>query len=378
MTKKKLLIFIDWYYPAFKAGGPIKSVFNIAEAFKEELDIAVVTSAYDLDGKELLEGVGFNKWENQDGVKVIYLRHEEQKSNVVKRIIQECKPDIIYFNSLFSRVFTLIPLRIAKQLKVSKIILAPRGMLGEAALEIKPLKKRLFISISRIMGWFSSITWHVSSPLEEQEVKEIYGKLSDTVVAQNISSLVKKRVLNEELLQTDTLRLIFFSRINSKKNLKFAVEVLKTINSSQVSLDIYGPIEDQYYWEACKEIMGATVSTITYKGLIHPNDLTATLHQYHYLLFPTNHENYGHVIAESLCASLPVIISQNTPWRGLEEKNVGYDLPLEKQLFSKTLASLIEEEKYLYSRKVDSAHAFALNYILSDDVINQNRKLFIG
>ena len=37
-----------------------------------------------------------------------------------------------------------------------------------------------------------------------------------------------------------------------------------------------------------------------------------------FLILPTKGENFGHVIAESLSASLPVIISQNTPWRNLQ------------------------------------------------------------
>ncbi len=376
MSRKKLLIFIDWYYPAFKAGGPIKSVFNIANAFKEELDISIVTSAYDLDGIELLEGIEFNQWVNQDGVKVIYLKQEQQHSSTAKHLIQEINPDIIYFNSLFSIFFTLIPLRIAKKLGISKIILAPRGMLGKAALEIKPLKKRLFISVSRILGWFSSIAWHVSSTLEEQEVRLVYGKLSDIVVAQNISSLVTKRVVNEELLKRNTLKLIFFSRINSKKNLKFAIEVIQSIKSPKVLLDIYGPIEDESYWEDCKALIDNSSSTITYKGLIHPKDLTYILQQYQYLLFPTNHENYGHVITESLCASLPVIISQNTPWRNLDKDNVGFDLPLEQSVFCDKIIALIKEEQYIYQGRVNAAFEYSNTYIVNETVLEQNRKLF--
>lgn len=376
MSRKKLLIFIDWYYPAFKAGGPIKSVFNIASAFKDELEIAIVTSAYDLDGKELLTGIEFNQWVNQDGIKVIYLTKQEQRSEKAKQLIREINPDIIYFNSLFSRFFTLIPLRLAKRLKISKIILAPRGMLGKAALEIKPLKKRLFISVSRMLGWFNSVIWHVSSSFEEQEVKQVYGNLSETIVAQNISSLVTKRVISEELLKSDTLRLIFFSRINSKKNLKFAIDVMQSINSPRVTLDIYGPIEDEFYWEECKKLMDGASSTITYKGLIHPKELTHILQQYHYLLFPTNHENYGHVIAESLCASLPVIISQNTPWRNLEKENVGFDLPLEVSVFCKKVNVLIQEEQYIYKSKVDAAYEYSNSFIVNEAVLAQNRKLF--
>src|SRR3546814_17574361 len=36
-------------------------------------------------------------------------------------------------------------------------------------------------------------------------------------------------------------------------------------------------------------------------------------------------ENYGHVIAEALEAGLRLLISDQTPWRGLAEAGVGHD-----------------------------------------------------
>jgi glycosyltransferase involved in cell wall biosynthesis len=45
-------------------------------------------------------------------------------------------------------------------------------------------------------------------------------------------------------------------------------------------------------------------------------------------LFPTRGESFGHVIHEALRAGLPVLISDQTPWRRLEEQGVGWDLPL--------------------------------------------------
>lgn len=376
MNKKKLLIFIDWYYPAFKAGGPIKSVHNIASALKEEMDISIVTSAYDLDGVALLENVEPNTWIERDGVQVIYLDKNHQQKSFIKQCIKVVSPDIVYFNSLFSRSFTLTPLLLSKKLGIKKIILAPRGMLGKAALEIKPLKKRLFISISRIFGLFNDIIWHASSELEKQEIEWLFGKASTIVIAQNISGVVSERLISTDFKQKGELKLIFFSRINSKKNLKLAIEVLVGLNQAGISLDIYGPVEDDEYWEECKILMNSSTVAINYKGLIHPENLINTLQQYHFLLFPTKHENYGHVITESLCAGLPVIISEHTPWRNLEKSNVGYDLPLTLDAFFSVLAELVEEENSTYNLKVAAASNYSKTYIVHSSIIEQNRKLF--
>jgi glycosyltransferase involved in cell wall biosynthesis len=49
----------------------------------------------------------------------------------------------------------------------------------------------------------------------------------------------------------------------------------------------------------------------------------------HLFYFPTLGENYGHVICEALAAGCPALISDRTPWRGLERAGAGWDLPLE-------------------------------------------------
>ncbi len=48
------------------------------------------------------------------------------------------------------------------------------------------------------------------------------------------------------------------------------------------------------------------------------------------IILPTQGENFGHAIFESLGVGTPVIISDRTIWRGLQEQQAGWDLPLEE------------------------------------------------
>ena len=40
----KIVVFIDWYKPAYKAGGPISSIYNLIELLGDEMEFYVVTS----------------------------------------------------------------------------------------------------------------------------------------------------------------------------------------------------------------------------------------------------------------------------------------------------------------------------------------------
>lgn len=45
-------------------------------------------------------------------------------------------------------------------------------------------------------------------------------------------------------------------------------------------------------------------------------------------LFPTFSENYGHVIAESMIAGCPVLISDQTPWNDVKDAQGGFVVKL--------------------------------------------------
>lgn len=378
MTKLKILIFIDWFYPAFKAGGPIKSVFNIVNSLSDKFDFYIVTSAYDLNENQILKGVSTNQWLDKGNYQIIYLEKPKQNKAYYKSLIQFIQPDKIYLNSLFSSNFTLKPLLVTKSFKKIKVIIAVRGMLGKNALAIKALKKRIFLSISRNLAWFKNVIWHASTVHEQKEIEAVFGKNCTIFLAQNIASIVEKRPLESIHKSKGELRLIFFSRINPKKNLLFALEVLKVANHAAIQLDIYGPIEDADYWEDCLKFIQQHQLNVHYKGMISPVNLVEILWQYDFLFFPTLHENYGHVIAESLCSSLPVIISKNTPWLDLESANIGVDLALKVDLFVEKLNYFIEIDKTTYLEMVEAAYAYSQLKIVNSDIITQNEKLFLN
>ena len=91
-------------------------------------------------------------------------------------ILDEVQPEVVHLNSLFSRGFTLLPLRVLRQRPNVQVIMAPRGMLGEAALSIKPQKKRLFLALARGMGWMDGVRWHASSEQEAIEVRRAFPR----------------------------------------------------------------------------------------------------------------------------------------------------------------------------------------------------------
>jgi hypothetical protein len=101
------------------------------------------------------------------------------------RILDEIKPQVLHLNSMFSKEHTLIPMRLTRKRGGMRVVLAPRGMLGSAALSIKPLKKRVFLSVARMLDLFKEVTWHASTLNESKEV-QMHFHPAHVRIAQNL------------------------------------------------------------------------------------------------------------------------------------------------------------------------------------------------
>jgi len=90
LAKKKILIFIDWFLPGYKAGGPVRSMANMVEHLAGEYDFYIVTRNTDYQETESYKDIEYNKWVDfKPGVKVFYASPEFQNKNTFKRIIKE-------------------------------------------------------------------------------------------------------------------------------------------------------------------------------------------------------------------------------------------------------------------------------------------------
>lgn len=379
--KPKVLIFIDWFLPGYKAGGPIKSVANIINALQKHYEFIVVTSNRDAGNSKPYNNLKHNKWLDIYNARIIYLTSNLKLLGMLRNIVRKEAYKVVYFNSLFSVRYTLLPIIFIKWVRPNvKIILAPRGMLGDGALQIKVFKKTVFIFITRYFSFFNNVTWHASSQYEADEIYAAFGKNLDVVIAPNIT-LISKLATQERTKNAGEAKFFFLSRISEKKNLIGAIKLLQKLpkGSNHVSLDIIGPIEDQNYWAQCQEEIKKTTNGVTIKliGSIPNHLLDNHLPNYHFLLFPTFNENYGHVIVEALSAGCPVLISDQTPWRDLRTKQIGWDTNLKQENeYIQAISEAIAMPQYTFNSWSLKSVEYVMSYICSPEIIEKNRELF--
>ena len=328
-TKKTILILSDWFLPGFKAGGPIQSIATLTEHLKYEFHFKIITTDRDFKSDKAYENIEINTWTNYKGREVFYVSPENKNELFLLELIKHTAHDVLYLNSLFSKHFAINPMRWKKQGKLnSNIILAPRGMFGCKALDVKPFKKKLFFMYAKWIGLFNHIHWQSTSVQETLDIKRHVG------ASCQLSEVCNLPHVNNEIAyltkQPHDLRLCFIARIVPIKNLLLAIQSLQHIKQGNIVFDIYGPQEDNDYWNTCKAQLKLLPANIrcAYKGALIPEEIPTVISQYHALLLPTQTENFGHVIVETLLQHRPVIISNNTPWRNLQQHQAGFDIDL--------------------------------------------------
>lgn len=139
------------------------------------------------------------------------------------------------------------------------------------------------------------------------------------------------------------------ARINKMKNIHFAIERINKLQNGEVIFDIYGSFEDLQYKDYCDNIALNSNIKLNFKGNTSKELLNQKYKEYDLFFLPSLSENYGHSIIEAIQNHVPVLISDNTPWKDLYVKKVGFDISLDnKQEFENCLASLLSysEEKY--------------------------------
>ena len=395
-----VLILLSHYLPGYKAGGPIQSIANMAEALGDELDFRIVTCDRDIGERSSFTNIAVRRWVQVGKASVFYVPDTWSALWTLVRILITTPADLLYLNSFFARRYSMFVLFLRRLglFRPKSVLLAPRGEFSIGALHIKSWRKRTYIALSKWLGLYANVLWHASSRFEESDIHNAFCQGESIAVAGPIARQDpeigrKLRIMTavdipgagrvgfrlpKRVKPSGGIRLVFLSRVSRKKNLDGALSALRGL-TGEVLFDIYGPIEDQPYWKSCQGLIAGLPPNVEvkYRGEAHHDLVHQVLSEYDALLFPTHGENYGHVIREALSAGCPVIISDQTPWRGLEARGVGWDLPLrDMERIRSIIQTCIDMAPDDFAEWALRASDYGLNLAKDPEIIRQNHRLF--
>lgn len=384
MQKPVVLAFVPYYLPAYKSGGPVRTIANMVEMLGDQLDFRIVTS--DRDAREInpFTYITVQSWNLVGKALVYYVDRNKLTLGEVRRLILNTPHDILYLNSFLSYHFTQKPILTRKMYSRSPqpAVIAPRGEFSQGALAIKRLKKQLYLRLVKMIGLYRNITWQASSEFEADDIRRTMGSTAKKIIIAPDLPTISTIGVNERdirLAENEKLKIVFVARISPKKNLDLALQVLSQI-TIPVQFNIYGSVSDQNYWRQCQEFTKNMPSNIEvcYHGVVEHAEVFNVLAENDLYFLPTHGENYGHSIIEALMAGVPVLISDQTPWQDLDHAGVGWVRSLDDiEAYKEIIEQFAMTEVSLRMAQRERSRNYATKVAKNSTIKEQNLQLFL-
>ncbi|TXD81374.1 glycosyltransferase [Subsaximicrobium wynnwilliamsii] len=379
MHRKKILITIDWFLPGTKSGGPVRSYANLIEHLNEGFEFYIVTRNTDFGSTESYESITPNVWTRFNAyTQVFYCSADYLSKTHLKTLFETTEFDFAYINGIYSWYFSILPVMLLKKSN-KPIIVSARGMLNPQAFSVKPFKKKLFINIAKGFRFYTKIQFHATNTEEAIYIKQIIGSSTNVKVAPNLPRAVNTSA-KPKVSKQHPVRFVNLARVSIEKGTLTMLNALRHVKASLI-LDLFGPIYDTAYWEKCQTVIAALPDSIevNYKGVLDSEEVPELLRGYDFFVLLSEGENFGHAILEALSAGIPVLISDQTPWRNLTSQSVGWDLNLnDEETIIRAFETAITMNDENYTKWSQAAFHYAKEVIENPKVLEQNKALFLN
>ena len=371
----RILTLYNYYLPGWRAGGGTRAVANLVALLENSCDVYLVTRDHDEDVAEPYAGVVPNEWVPLSKHHVCYVR--SIAPSTIWEVTRGISPDLIWLHSYFS-VFTVSMLLLRRIGLISRkipVVLSPHGELARDTINQKRWKKLPYRAAAATLGLYRGLSFHVANESEERDVRRLFPR-ADVYLVPHI--LPRAKPLSQDALRKNPgeLRLLWLSRIDDTKNLLFLLESLRPLDAegANITLTIHGPVNSSAYWRRCQdEIATFRFLRIEVRGALPYSDIDAAYAAAHFFVLPSMSESFGYSIVESWQHARPVLISQGTPWRGLVDKRVGWDLRLDVELWTSLLKQCLAMDNAIWGELCRASHELYAALLQESDASTQEK-----
>jgi glycosyltransferase involved in cell wall biosynthesis len=211
---------------------------------------------------------------------------------------------------------------IAAKLK-KPLIVAPRGMLGAAALNFSRRKKLAFWHLLQGTVVRDAACLHATSEQEYQEIRA-FGLSNPVAIIPNGIDLPAPS--GPTVSNGGERTVLSLGRIHPKKGLGHLVRAWARLEAERPDwhLRIIGPSELGHDKELRALAATLGLRRISIGEPVYGQAKLAIMRAADVFVLPSLNENFAITVAEALAAGVPVIATKGTPWRRLETEGCGW------------------------------------------------------
>ena len=234
--------------------------------------------------------------------------------------------DVLHSNTLWAMP-TVYPGWVKHRQKI-KLVVSPHGSLAPWALRKGKLKKKIFGLLFQNQVLRRADMFHATSEKEYEEIRAAGYRQPVAIVPIGMDLPdVEPRNARKARNGEKGRRVVFFGRLHKVKGVDRLVRAWEQVVREGWELVIAGP--DCGMLEELKSIVAERkLPRVSFVGEINGHAKYDFLADADIYVLPSDTENFGITVAESLASGTPVIASQGTPWEGLEHEKCGRWVPI--------------------------------------------------
>ena len=213
--------------------------------------------------------------------------------------------------------------RIAAKAK-KPLVVAPRGMLGPAALEFSRIKKLVFWHLLQAAVIRYAACIHATSEQEYQEIRA-FGLVNPVAVIPNgidFPSAPSNSVVSNDGERT----VLSLGRIHPKKGLDRLVRAWARLEAEYPGwrLRITGPSEVRHDEELRALAAALNLHRVSIEPPVYGDAKFGIMRAADVFVLSSLNENFAITVAEALAVGTPVIATKGAPWSRLETEGCGW------------------------------------------------------
>ena len=242
---------------------------------------------------------------------------------------------------------------VGESLKIP-VIIHTHGMLEPSAFAKSRWKKRLVARLWENENLNRAACVRVTGPNELKSVRD-FGVRNPIALIPNgidVEDFAQLPDASEALAQLPVLKdkrvLLFVGRLNPIKGLPMLLKVWDNLGSlrREWTLALCGPDHKGHARELAAMVKELGLEdSVNFLGPLFGASKLAAYALADLFILPSQSENFGVAVAESLAASLPVITTTGTPWRGLSENGCGWWIEHDERAFQSALRDALSLTK---------------------------------
>ncbi|MDC0244885.1 glycosyltransferase [Pseudomonadota bacterium] len=301
--------------------GYSSSVFNLCQGMIDEKNPTTLATFRPVDSqfvKYFVESFSFNLCLRKIGIS------SEFKYWLRQQVVSQ-NYEIVHAHSLW-RFVNLYP-ALANKNSATKFVVSPRGALSEAALNYSFIVKNIFHSLFQASALQSAAAFHATS---EKEFLEIRAAGFDQPVAVIPNGINVPN--NTAVSDNNCKQILFIGRIHPIKginNLLMAWSTLHNIHKDWQLVIAGSDSETPGYLSELKQLARSlNLERCKFIGSVYGEEKANLYLRSDIVVLPSHSENFGMVVAESLAAATPVIVSKGAPWETIIHKDAGWSIDI--------------------------------------------------